>query len=116
MNNMNETQGITVVNTFPAPYETNIDVYSEIKITFSADIDTSTLKSSIIVLKDKDGIYENPESLRKAEKFPAVKGKILYSDRILTFKPEGPLDTDKRYVVVINNSSSNEFLYGRFYV
>lgn len=104
MNNMNETQGISILSTSPVQFETDIDVYSDIKVTFSGEIDTGTLKSSIIVLKDKDGIYENPASLKYKDKFIAVKGSIKYSDRILTFTPSRPYDIDTRYVVVINNT------------
>ena len=104
MNNMNEVMGVSITSTIPGAYKTGIDVYSDIRIEFSADIDTSTLKNCMLVLADKNNIYDSPQALRHRDKFDTVSGSIKYSERVLRFIPSAPLDTDTRYVVIINNT------------
>ena len=58
------TLDLNIANTYPEPYDINIDVNSEIRIMFNYDINTSSVQNNFIVLKDKDMMY--------------IKGKSLY--------------------------------------
>jgi hypothetical protein len=104
MNNGNETLGLSVISTTPEAHQTNINVNSQIEITFSGDINRSTLNNSIIVFEDYAGVYNGLSSLKSSDKFNIVKGTVTYADRVLKFTPKEQLNIDTRYIVVLNNT------------
>lgn len=104
MNNGNESIGITVVNTNPEAHQFDIATDSVIQITFSADLNRSTLNNCILVFEDYQKIYNGTSSLRNTSQFNIVKGSVSYANRILTFTPNKPLNIDTKYIVVINNN------------
>lgn len=104
MNNGNETLGLSVITTNPQAFETNVNVNNAIEITFSGDVNKSTLNNSIIVLEDYNGVYNGVSSLKSIEQYNTVQGTVTYADRVLKFLPFQQLNIDMRYIIVLNNT------------
>lgn len=104
MNNGNDSMGITVVTTIPEAHQCDIAVDTNIQLTFSADLNRSTLNNCIVVFEDYKGIYNGISSLKKSIDFNIVKGALTYDNRTITFTPEKELQVDTRYIVVVNNT------------
>lgn len=103
MNNLNETVGLRIESTNPSHLSTNVNVWHGITITFSSDVDPSTLAKNVAVFEDYDNIYENIESLKDYSKYSVVGGSITYSDRVMTFTPNEKFKTSTKYIMVVNN-------------
>ena len=103
MNNTNETIGLRVLSVSPGHQSSNVNVNSEILVTFSADINPSTFVKNIVVLKDYNRIYKNINSLKDYSQYSVVKGAISYKDKVLTYTPNEPFDTDTCYVVMLSD-------------
>jgi hypothetical protein len=104
MNNGNDSMGITVVTTIPEAHQCDIAVDTKIQLTFSADLNRSTLNNCIVVFEDYKGIYNGVSSLKNSIDFNIVKGALTYDNRTITFTPEKELQVDTRYIVVVNNT------------
>jgi hypothetical protein len=104
MNNGNDSMGITVVTTVPKAHQCDIAVDTTIQLTFSADLNRSTLNNCIVVFEDYKGIYNGVSSLKNSIDFNVVKGALTYDNRTITFTPEKELQVDTKYIVVINNT------------
>ena len=103
MNNQNETLGLRVLSVSPSHLESNVNVNSNIDVTFSSDINPSTLAKNIVVFEDYNKSYNGVESLKDYSKFSVVKGSISYADKILTYTPEKPFNTGSSYILVLND-------------
>lgn len=103
MNNTNESIGLRVLDVSPNNRSSNVNVNSDIKITFTADINPQTFIKNIVVLKDYNHIFKDINSLKDYSQYSVVKGSISYKDRVLTFTPEEQFDTDTCYIVVLND-------------
>lgn len=104
MDNTNETQGIRILSITPANKAHDVNVNTGINVEFSADIDRSTLAKNIVVLEDINHIYKGPQSLKDYSKYAVTKGSISYSDKILTYTPLNPFNTDSTYIVMVNDA------------
>lgn len=104
MNNGNDSMGITVVTTVPEAHQCDIAVDTKIQLTFSADLNRSTLNNCMVVFEDYKGIYNGVSSLKNSIDFNIVKGALTYDNRTITFTPEKELQVDTRYIVVVNNT------------
>ena len=78
MNNTNETIGLRVLDVSPRHQSNNVNVHTNISITFSADIDPSSFFKNIVVLEDHNHIYKNVNSLKDYSQYSVVKGSISY--------------------------------------
>lgn len=103
MNNQNETVGLRVLSVSPSHSESNVNVNSTIDVTFTSDINPSTLTKNIVVFEDYNKVYKNANSLKDYSKYAVVKGSINYKDRVLTYTPEKPFNTNSSYIVVLND-------------
>lgn len=103
MNNTIETIGLRVLDTSPAHLSTNINVNSNIDITFSGEINPATFVKNIVVLEDHNKIYKNLDSLKDYSQYSVVKGSISYKDKVLTYTPNEPFHTDTCYVVMLSD-------------
>ena len=103
MNNQNETLGLRVLSVSPSHLESNVNVNSNIDVTFSSDINPSTLAKNIVIFEDYNKSYNGVESLKDYSKFSVVKGSISYADKILTYTPEKPFNTGSSYILVLND-------------
>lgn len=103
MNNTNESIGLRVLDVSPDNRSSNVNVNSDIKITFTADINPQTFIKNIVVLKDYNHIFKDINSLKDYSQYSVVKGSISYKDRVLTFTPEEQFDTDTCYIIVLND-------------
>lgn len=103
MNNQNETIGLRVLSVSPSHTESNVNVNSTIDVTFSSDINPSTLVKNIVVFEDYNKTYKNTDSLKDYSKYSVVKGSINYSDKVLTYTPEKPFNANSSYIIVLND-------------
>ena len=103
MNNQNETVGLRVLSVSPSHSESNVNVNSTIDVTFTSDINPSTLTKNIVVFEDYNKVYKNANSLKDYSKYAVVKGSINYKDKVLTYTPEKPFNTDSSYILVLND-------------
>lgn len=103
MNNGNETYGLRILNVSPSHHTSNINVNSDIEITFSADINPASFSKNIVVLEDYNRIYKNINSLKDYSQYSVVKGSISYKDKVLTYTPNEPFHTDTCYVVMLSD-------------
>jgi len=103
MNNQNETVGLKVLSVSPSHSESNVNVNSTIDVTFTSDINPATLTKNIVVFEDYNKVYKNANSLKDYSKYSVVKGTINYSDKVLTYTPEKPFNTDSVYILVLND-------------
>ena len=103
MNNNNETIGLRVLNISPTHQMANVNVHSSIDITFSSDINPASFVKNIVVLEDYNKIYKNINSLKDYSQYSVVKGTISYKDRVLTYTPNEPFNTDTCYVVMLSD-------------
>lgn len=103
MNNYNETQGLRVVEVSPGQREGKVNVHSNIAITFTADINPASFARNIVVLEDYNKIFKNVNSLKDYSQYRVVKGSISYKDRVLTYTPDEPFNTDTCYVLMLND-------------
>lgn len=103
MNNQNETVGLRVLSVSPSHSESNVNVNTSIDVTFSSDINPSTLTKNIVVFEDYNKVYKNANSLKDYSKYSVVKGSINYSDKVLTYTPEKPFNTDSCYILMLND-------------
>lgn len=104
MNNTNESIGLRVLTVSPEHKSKNINVNSEIKIEFSADINPGTFAKNIVVLKDYNKIYKDINSLKDYSQYSVVKGSISYNDRILVYTPNEPFSTDTCYIIMLSDN------------
>ena len=63
MNNLNETVGLRIESTNPSHLSTNVNVWHGITITFSSDVDPSTLAKNVAVFEDYDNILSTVSSV-----------------------------------------------------
>ena len=103
MNNNNETIGLRVLEVSPSHQANNINIYSNIDIKFSADINPASFINNIVVLEDYNKIYKNINSLKDYSQYSVVKGSISYKDKVLTYTPNEPFHTDTCYVVMLSD-------------
>ena len=103
MNNTNESIGLRVLNISPNHQSSNVNVNSEIQITFSADINPASFNKNIVILEDYNKIYKNINSLKDYSQYSVVKGSVSYKDRVLTYTPNEPFHTDTCYVVMLSD-------------
>ena len=103
MNNNNETVGLRVLNVSPNHQSANINVHSNIEITFSADINPASFAKNIVILEDYNKIYKNINSLKDYSQYSVVKGSVSYRDKVLTYTPNEPFHTDTCYVVMLSD-------------
>ena len=103
MNNQNETLGLRVLSVSPSHLESNVNVNSTIDVTFTSDINPSTLTKNIVVFEDYNKVYKNAESLKDYSQYTVVKGSISYNDKVLTYTPEKPFNTGSSYILVLND-------------
>ena len=103
MNNTNETYGLRVLNISPNHQSNDINVNSEINIEFSSDINPASFHKNIVILEDYNKIYKNINSLKDYSQYSVVKGAVSYKNRILTFTPDKPFNTDTCYVVMLGD-------------
>lgn len=103
MNNNNETMGLRVLNVSPSHQLANVGVNSNIEITFSSDINPASFVKNIVVLEDYNKIYKNINSLKDYSQYSVVKGQISYRDKVLTYTPNEPFNTDTCYVVMLSD-------------
>ena len=103
MDNNNETIGLRVLNVSPSNQSANTNVHGSITVTFSADINPGTLGKNIVILEDYNKIYKNINSLKDYSQYSVTKGSIVYNDKILTYTPDEPFNTDACYVVLLSD-------------
>lgn len=103
MDNQNETLGLRVLSVSPSHLESNVNVNSSISVTFTSDVNPSTLAKNIVVFEDYNKVYKDIESLKDYSQYSVVKGNISYKDKILTYTPEKPFNTDSSYILVLND-------------
>lgn len=103
MNNNNETIGLRVLSVSPSHHMANVNVNASVEILFSSDINPATFVNNIVVLEDHNKIYKNINSLKDYSQYSAVKGSISYKDKILTYTPNEPFNTDSCYVVMLSD-------------
>ncbi len=103
MDNNNETIGLRVLDVSPSNHSTNANVYSSITVTFSADINPGSFDKNIVVLEDYNKIYKNANSLKDYSQYSVTKGSITYKDRVLTYTPSEPFNTDACYVLLLSD-------------
>ena len=103
MNNQNETLGLRVLSVSPSHLESSVNVNTSISVTFTSDINPSTLTKNIVVFEDYNKIYKNAESLKDYSQYSVVKGSISYADKVLTYTPEKPFNTASSYIMVLND-------------
>lgn len=104
MNNNNELIGIHVVSSSPNAHAHDVSTDSAIEVKFSADLNRATLNNSIMVFEDYKKVYNGVASLKKVEDFNVISGVVSYKENTLTFKPKEKLNTDTRYIVVVNGN------------
>lgn len=107
MNNLNETVGLRVLSVSPSHLESNVNVNSTIDVTFSSDINPSTLAKNIVVFEDYNKVYKNANSLKDYSKYSVVKGSISYDNKVLTYTPEKPFNPNSSYILVLNDKISD---------
>lgn len=103
MNIENETLGLRVLSVSPSHLESNVNVNTNISVTFTSDINPATLAKNIVVFEDYNKIYKNAESLKDYSKYTVVKGSISYQDKVLTYTPEKPFNVGSSYIMVLND-------------
>jgi len=103
MNNQNETIGLRVLSVSPSHLKSNVNVNTSIDVTFTSDINPSTLAKNIVVFEDHDKVYKKPEDLKDYSKYIVTKGSIAYKDKVLKYTPEKPFNTDSCYILVLND-------------
>lgn len=103
MNNYNETSGLRVLDVSPGQRANNVNVNTDVSVTFSADINPASFTKNIVVLEDYNHIYKTVDSLKDYSQFNVVRGSISYKDRVLTYTPNEPFHTDSCYVIMLND-------------
>lgn len=98
---MYNTLDLNVLNTYPLPYDINIDINAGIQIQFNYDISTDSVNGNFTVLEDKNMQYVDSTSLKNPNLFNVVDGTCTYKDRILYFTPKDALNKNTRYIVSI---------------
>jgi hypothetical protein len=100
MFNTIETTGLRVETITPELQKINVDVHSEIDITFNSDIDTGTIVGNFIVLEDPDLLFTSISSIDKT-RFITVQGNVTYEDRTIKFKPTNPFKENTKILVLL---------------
>ena len=103
MNNQNETIGLRVLSISPSHLESNINVNSSIDVTFTSDINPSTLTKNIVVFEDYNKVYKSIDDLKDYSQYTVVKGSVTYKDKVLTYTPEKPFNVNSSYILMIND-------------
>jgi len=103
MDNYNETQGIRVLNVTPGQRANNVNVNASVTIEFTADINPASFAKNIVVLEDYNKIFRNVNSLKDYSQYHVVKGSISYKDRVLTYTPDKPFNTNMCYILMLND-------------
>lgn len=103
MNNTNESYGLRVLTISPSHQASNVNVNSTIDITFSADVNPASFQKNIVILRDDNRIFKNVESLKDYSKYSVVKGSISYKEKVLTYTPAEPFNTNTCYIVMLSD-------------
>lgn len=103
MNNYNETSGLRVLDVSPGQRASNVNVNTDVTVTFSADINPASFTKNIVVLEDYNHIYKTVDSLKDYSQFNVVRGSISYKDRVLTYIPNEPFHTNSCYIIMLND-------------
>ncbi|MGH0051824.1 MAG: Ig-like domain-containing protein [Sphaerochaetaceae bacterium] len=98
---INNDMGLNIVTTYPAPYMSDVSIYSELRYEFSYDIDTKTLPDAINVYESVEGTFTSLEDLEDITKYLPVKCRTSYKDKVVELKPLIPLTPGKLYITYI---------------
>lgn len=102
MDRESHVYGLRILNVIPDNCSKNINIHSDIKIEFDADVNPGSIKGNFVVLEDPNRVYKNTSDLKDSSNFIQVKGNVGYSNKVLTFTPQEPLKIDTGYVVILN--------------
>lgn len=105
-----ETLGLRVETIFPQPYMININVNSEIKITFNSELRTSTIIGNFTVLNDVNLKFVDNNSLNDSSEFSQVEGNVSYKDKSVIFTPTNPFAKNTRYLICVKANGIKDIL------
>lgn len=105
MNNL----GLRVESTLPSPYSCDVNINSDVKITFNSDLNTSTIVGNFLVLQDIDYIFEKDKEI-DLKQFKVVKGTVTYKDKTIIFTPLNQLEQKGRYIIYVRKNSVRDIL------
>jgi hypothetical protein len=84
------SNGLQVISVFPAKYSKDVPVDSEIRVTFSFDLLTTSNEELVSAIKVRDN-----------DTGAVVEGNYSYHARSIIIKPFTPLETNKSYSIVV---------------
>lgn len=116
-----DEETLTILSTSPADGDMDVDPGSMIEITFSSEMDTTTINATTLMLHtgSADSMYENQDEMSKEHirgrsvdegsqngwQFTAgdISGTISYSDKVITFTPDEELEEGTLYTFSVTS-------------
>lgn len=116
MINTVNTLGLNVIITKPQPYMNDTSVNSTIEVQFNSDLDSKTIHGNVLLLADKDGIYDGSGKLYDLSKYTAVDCIITYKDKVVYMTPREQLNKSTKYLIYVRPYSVKDILGGQMQV
>ena len=113
--NSNITQ-LDITKVEPYNGQSTTALNSKIKISFTRDLDKSSVARNVLIIEDLSGNIETIEDLSKkvlsfssgkmsySNPFKPVQGIIEYNDKVITFIPNSMLEIDKSYCIIVRSN------------
>jgi len=101
--------GLDVIQSSPAPYQTDVDVNVAIRLVFNGELNENTVIGNLYVLEDVDRIYEGDGEI-DVTKYRFVPGEMSQGDRVVLFSPSIPLTPGAVYIVYVPARSMKDIL------
>ena len=105
-----DTLGLRVETVSPSTFSNNIDINSEIKITFNSELNSDLIVSGIALLEDKDKKYIRNNMIKDLDDYDVVPVSITYKDKTIFMRPTMPLKEDCRYIIFADKRMLQDIL------
>lgn len=105
---MIEDNNLNISTIYPSQGEKNVNVKSNITISFTREINKGTILKNFLVLKDFNKSINVIDDIQNCF-HEIVVGRIKYDNKTITFEPDKKLEYGCRYVIIIRKHMQGIF-------
>ena len=109
MINTIDTLGLKVNTITPDTYSNNIDINTEITITFNSELNKDLISSGILIYEDVNRKYSRNSRIKEDE-YDYITYSLRYSNKTVSIRPNIPLKENCRYIIFIDRRVLQDIL------
>ena len=109
MLNTLETLGLRVEKVSPVTFANNIDINSELTITFNSELNTKLILNGVYILEDTQKKYIRDNKI-VIDDYDIVTCTMRYKDRTIMLRPTMPLKENCRYIIYVDKRIVQDIL------